>query len=44
MYEKINHVKYFQLVQTKGLMAAYQAYKSDGGILETKAFCTKYNV
>lgn len=44
MYETINHTKYFQLVQTKGLMAAYQSYKNDGGVLGTKAFCRKYNV
>lgn len=40
----MNHVKYYSLVKAKGLFAAYQQYKADGGILGTKAFARKYNV
>lgn len=43
MNHTMNHVKYYQLVKVKGLLAAYQQYQADGGVLGPKAFSVKYN-
>lgn len=38
----MDHVKYFSLVEAKGLLAAYKAYQRDGGVLGMRAFNRKY--
>lgn len=43
MYEKINHVKFYQLVKTNGLRSAYVAYVKDNGTLDFKSFKNKYS-
>ena len=44
MYEKtVNHVKFYQLVKTKGLKSAFVEYAKDNGTLNIKSFENKYS-